>query len=109
MGCVRVCVLPCACSFVELHQFNYIGVINKWWFFLPLPTFHPQKMDLSKKEHKTCLDPADTLECKNGRLHKELLKLPRDPDMPSLVNAIAYFGTNHAKQASLKMPAKEEK
>ncbi|XP_070799774.1 deuterosome assembly protein 1 [Pituophis catenifer annectens] len=68
-----------------------------------------QKMDLSKKEHKTCLDPADTLEGKNGRLHKELLKLPRDPDMPSLVNALAYFGTNHAKQASLKMLAKEEK
>ncbi|XP_026535711.1 deuterosome assembly protein 1 [Notechis scutatus] len=68
-----------------------------------------QTMDLSKKEHKTCLDPGDILECKNGRLHKELLKLPRDPDMPSLVNAIAYFGTNHAKQASLKMPAKEEK
>ncbi|ETE67812.1 Coiled-coil domain-containing protein 67, partial [Ophiophagus hannah] len=67
-----------------------------------------QTMDLSKKEHNTCLDPADMLECKNGRLHKELLKLPRDPDMPSLVNAIAYFGTNHAKQASLKMLAKEE-
>ncbi|KAL7983249.1 hypothetical protein Chor_000125 [Crotalus horridus] len=68
-----------------------------------------QTMDLSKKEHKTCLDPADMLECKNGRLHKELLKLPRDTDMPSLVNAIAYFGANHAKPASLKMQAKEEK
>ncbi|XP_015678583.1 deuterosome assembly protein 1 [Protobothrops mucrosquamatus] len=68
-----------------------------------------QTMDLSKKEHKTCLDPADMLECKNGRLHKELLKLPRDTDMPSLVNAIAYFGTNHAKPASLKTQAKEEK
>ncbi|KAK9402515.1 deuterosome protein 1, partial [Crotalus adamanteus] len=68
-----------------------------------------QTVDLSKKEHKTCLDPADMLEYKNGRLHKELLKLPRDTDMPSLVNAIAYFGANHAKPASLKMQAKEEK
>ncbi|XP_070607752.1 deuterosome assembly protein 1 isoform X2 [Erythrolamprus reginae] len=68
-----------------------------------------QTMDLSKKEPQICLDPADMLECKNGRLHKELLKLPRDPDMPSLVNAITYFGTNHTKQASLKMPAREEK
>lgn len=92
-----------------LHQFNYTRVINKrvWVFFSP--TFFPQTMDLSKKEHKTCLDPADTLECKNGRLHKELLKFPRDINMPSLVNAIAYFGTNHAKPASLKMQAKEEK
>uniref|UniRef100_A0A8C6VQN2 Deuterosome assembly protein 1 n=1 Tax=Naja naja TaxID=35670 RepID=A0A8C6VQN2_NAJNA len=75
---------------------------NKTWLRSfgdsPPPTSYPQTMDLSKKEHKTCLDPADMLECKNGRLHKELLKLPRDPDMPSLVNAIAYFGTNHAKQ-----------
>ncbi|XP_032076216.1 deuterosome assembly protein 1 isoform X2 [Thamnophis elegans] len=68
-----------------------------------------QTMDLSTKEHRTCFDPAGMLECKNGRLRKELLKLPRDPDMPSLANAFAYFGTNHAKPASLKMPAKEEK
>ncbi|KAM3836764.1 deuterosome assembly protein 1 [Vipera latastei] len=68
-----------------------------------------QTMDLSKNEHKTCWDPADMLECKNGRLHKELLKLPRDTNTPSLLNAIAYFGTNHAKPASLKMQAKEEK
>ncbi|XP_063161989.1 deuterosome assembly protein 1 [Candoia aspera] len=68
-----------------------------------------RQMDLSKKEHKTCLDSADMLECKNGRLHSELLKLPKDTDMPSLVNAITYFGTNHAKQTSLKMQAKEEK
>ncbi|XP_025027005.1 deuterosome assembly protein 1 [Python bivittatus] len=68
-----------------------------------------QTMDLSKKEHKACLDSADMLECKNGRLHNELLKCPKDTDMPSLVTAITYFGTNHAKQTSLKMQAKEEK
>ncbi|XP_039194061.1 deuterosome assembly protein 1 isoform X2 [Crotalus tigris] len=89
----------------ELHQKEItIATIMK-----NAAVLEKQTVDLSKKEHKTCLDPADMLEYKNGRLHKEFLKLPRDTDMPSLVNAIAYFGANHAKPASLKMQAKEEK
>ncbi|XP_066477977.1 deuterosome assembly protein 1 [Tiliqua scincoides] len=68
-----------------------------------------QMIDFSKKEHRPDLDPMDKLEQKNERLYSKLVKLPKDAEIPLLVNSITYFGTNHAKQGSIKMQGKEER
>ncbi|XP_053164185.1 deuterosome assembly protein 1 isoform X3 [Hemicordylus capensis] len=67
-----------------------------------------QTINLSGKEHKTCTDSTDTLEHENERLFSELVRLPKDTEIPLLVKSITYFGTNRANQASVKNQEKEE-
>ncbi|XP_053164184.1 deuterosome assembly protein 1 isoform X2 [Hemicordylus capensis] len=68
-----------------------------------------QTINLSGKEHKTCTDSTDTLEHENERLFSELVRLPKDTEIPLLVKSITYFGTNRANQASVKNQEKEER
>nr|XP_020671106.1 deuterosome assembly protein 1 isoform X2 [Pogona vitticeps] len=69
-----------------------------------------QKMaDLSKTELRTYLDSVDMPGHKNERLLNELVKLPKNTDIPLLVKPMTSFETSHSNQNSAKMQEKEEK
>ncbi|XP_072849677.2 deuterosome assembly protein 1 isoform X1 [Pogona vitticeps] len=69
-----------------------------------------QKMaDLSKTELRTYLDSVDMPGHKNERLLNELVKLPKNTDIPLLVKPMTSFETSHSNQNSAKMQEKKEK
>ncbi|XP_062983220.1 deuterosome assembly protein 1 [Elgaria multicarinata webbii] len=68
-----------------------------------------QMIDLSNKERKNYLESTDVLEHKDERLQNELVKLPRNTEIPLLVKPFTYYGTNRANQTSVKMQEKGER
>ncbi|KAF7250863.1 Deuterosome assembly protein 1 [Varanus komodoensis] len=68
-----------------------------------------QIIDLSNKEHETCLESTNMPEHKDERLQNDRVKLPTNSKIPLLVKPFTCHGTKHSNQTSVKMQEKEER